>query len=57
MIECNKCGGEVDPDEGFHCLDCGENHTEDVMAAAYDYAKDLRKYGVQDWNDYQEDQE
>jgi hypothetical protein len=27
------------------CLDCGKDLTEDRMAAAYDRAKDLRKYG------------
>lgn len=27
------------------CLVCGESVLEDVMAAAYDRAKDIRKYG------------
>ena len=42
MIECGDCGGEVDPDEGYTCLDCGESHMEDVMARAYDQAKDMK---------------
>lgn len=27
------------------CMDCGEDQTEWIMAAAYDRAKDFRKYG------------
>lgn len=41
--EC--CEHEFDPDEGFMCLNCGKDGYEDVMARAYDRAKDLRKYG------------
>jgi hypothetical protein len=41
--EC--CEHEFDPDEGFMCLDCGKDGAEDVMSAAYDKAKDERKYG------------
>jgi len=28
-----------------HCLDCGADLTEDLMARAYDRAKDRWKYG------------
>lgn len=31
--------------ENGHCLDCGADRTEDMMARAYDAAKDARKYG------------
>lgn len=31
--------------EDGHCLDCGADRTEELAAAAYDRAKDLRKYG------------
>lgn len=41
--EC--CDHEFDPDEGFCCLNCGKDGTEDVMSAAYDRAKDFIKYG------------
>lgn len=57
--KCAECGGpveygeyctqccehEYDPDEGFMCLNCGKEGVEEVMARAYDRAKDLRKYG------------
>lgn len=33
-----------DMEDGW-CLDCGEDFTADLMALAYDRAKDLRKYG------------
>lgn len=31
--------------EDFTCLDCGADRFEAVMSAAYDRAKDRRKYG------------
>lgn len=43
MIDQKECE-HMDKD-GFVCLDCGKDLTEDIMAAAYDRAKDLRKYG------------
>lgn len=42
--EC--CDHEFDPDEGYHCLNCGKDGAEDVLSAAYDRAKDIRKYGL-----------
>ncbi len=39
------CEHEFDPNEGWHCLECGKDGSEEMMAAAYDRAKDLRKYG------------
>ncbi len=43
---CERAGGHnFDPDEGFMCLECGKDGTEHVMSAAYDRAKDIRKYG------------
>lgn len=39
------CSHEFDPDEGYHCLSCGTDGTEDVMSRAYDEAKDRMKYG------------
>jgi len=39
------CDHEPDADEGFMCLHCGKECAEDVMSAAYDRAKDIRKYG------------
>lgn len=39
------CEHEPDADEGFHCLLCGKDCSEDVQSRAYDRAKDLRKYG------------
>jgi hypothetical protein len=39
------CEHEFDADEGYHCLNCALDGSEDVMAAAYDRAKDFRKYG------------
>lgn len=41
--EC--CEHSPDPDEGYMCLECGKECAEDVMARAYDRAKDLAKYG------------
>lgn len=35
----------LDIDHKNQCLDCGADLTEDIMSAAYDRAKDLRKYG------------
>lgn len=40
---CQDCCEHGDTDCG-HCLDCGKDCTEDMMAAAYDRAKDA-KYG------------
>lgn len=43
---CQKCcDHEPDPDEGYHCLQCGKDCYEDVAAAAYDSYKDRMKYG------------
>ncbi len=39
------CDHEPDSEEGFHCLICGKDCSEDVMARAYDRAKDFYKYG------------
>lgn len=41
---CESCCEHDELDCG-HCLDCGADRTEDMMAAAYDRAKDARKYG------------
>lgn len=41
--EC--CSHDFDPDEGFMCTWCGKEGAEDVMARAYDDAKDRMKYG------------
>lgn len=43
--EDEECEHEFDPDEGWHCLNCGKDGTEEVKSRAYDYAKDVRKYG------------
>jgi hypothetical protein len=32
-------------EDEFVCLNCGEDLREDLMASAYDRAKDLMKYG------------
>lgn len=37
--DCEHCCDHADMDDG-HCLDCGADRTEDLMAAAYDRAKD-----------------
>lgn len=37
---------EPDSSKGYHCLHCGKDCSEDVMSAAYDRAKDIRKYGA-----------
>ena len=43
---CDKCcDHEFDPSEGFTCLNCGKDGAEEVLSAAYDRAKDLRRYG------------
>lgn len=39
------CDHEPDADEGWHCLNCGKDCSEDVLAAAYDYAKGRAKDG------------
>lgn len=39
------CEHDFDPDEGFHCLNCGKDGSEEVLSAAFDRAKDMRKYG------------
>lgn len=41
----NCCAHDFDPDEGNICLNCGTDGSERVMSAAYDRAKDIRKYG------------
>lgn len=41
---CPECCDHADTDE-YECLDCGKELTEDRMAAAFDRAKDARKYG------------
>jgi len=38
---CPKCCDHSDMEDA-HCLDCGEDRTEDLMAAAYDRAKASR---------------
>lgn len=43
--EEEECEHEFDPDEGYHCLNCGKDGMEEVLSSAYDRAKDLRKYG------------
>lgn len=44
--ECQDCcEHEFDADEGYHCLSCGLDGSEDVAAAAYDRMKDFAKYG------------
>lgn len=53
--KCEECGGplliqgasvcpdccdhEFDPDEGFMCLECGEEGADEVCSRAYDNAK------------------
>ena len=41
--EC--CIHSPDPDEGYMCLECGQDCAENVLSDAYDRAKDIRKYG------------
>lgn len=41
---CESCCDHDDIDETT-CLECGADMTEQMMADAYDRAKDLRKYG------------
>lgn len=44
---CNDCcDHEYDSSEGYTCLNCGDDGCESVLAAAYDRAKDIRKYGA-----------
>jgi ribosomal protein L34E len=43
--KAEECEHDFDPYEGFHCLNCGKDGTEEVMSKAYDRAKDRRKYG------------
>lgn len=42
--QCEECCEHGDMEDG-QCLDCGADRTEELMAMAYDHAKDLRKYG------------
>ena len=42
--ECQECCDHDDTDV-YECLGCGKEMTEDLMAMAYDRAKDARKYG------------
>lgn len=44
-VDQETCEHEFDPDEGFHCLHCDKDGSEEVFAAAYDRLKDERKYG------------
>lgn len=39
------CPHEFDAEEGYMCLNCGKDGMEDHLSAAYDRAKDIRKYG------------
>jgi hypothetical protein len=39
------CSHDFDPDEGYHCLNCGTDGAEEVLSRIYDEAKDRRKYG------------
>jgi hypothetical protein len=39
------CEHEIDPDEGYTCLNCGYDGSGDYAAAAYDRYKDFMKYG------------
>ncbi len=39
------CEHDFDPDEGFHCLNCGKDGSEEVMSRAFDRAKSLRQDG------------
>lgn len=41
---CEMCCEHWDKDNG-HCLDCGKDCTEDMMAQAYDRAKAARQDG------------
>jgi hypothetical protein len=41
---CEECCEHGDTDD-YACLDCGKELLEDRMCAAYDRAKDARKYG------------
>ena len=40
-----ECTHENICEDEFYCLDCGEDRREDLMADAYDRAKDFAKYG------------
>lgn len=45
--ECQDCcDHEPDSSEGYHCSNCGKDCSEGVASAAYDRAKDIRKYGA-----------
>lgn len=41
--EQEECEHEFDPNEGFHCLNCGLNGTEEILAKAYDKIKYLNE--------------
>lgn len=41
---CEECCEHDDMDD-FYCCNCGKDCTEDIMARAYDRAKDFAKYG------------
>lgn len=43
--DSEHCYHNIDSDEGYHCLNCGKDFSEDIMSAAYDRVKDIRKYG------------
>ena len=36
----NCCEHEFDASEGFHCLNCGKDGSEEVQCRAYDILKD-----------------
>lgn len=44
--DCQECcEHDYAAGEGYHCLNCGKDGSEDVMADAYDEYKDHMKYG------------
>lgn len=44
--ECCDHPDGFDPNEGNHCLHCGFDGSEHLMAQAYDRYKDFQKYGA-----------
>lgn len=44
-MTCTECCCHDEYDHGI-CLDCGGDFSEDLACAAYDRAKDARKYGA-----------
>jgi len=45
LNEQDECEHQDVCEDEFVCLDCGKCMREERMSAAYDRAKDLRKYG------------